>query len=150
MLMRCVGTTELCLLSLLLLSMKALRLSIRSRPFGIAIGVGLIAAIDCFESNLLALSFSTVPAWTQAAFEGSAVVTLLIFLIYSLIPEPTNKPVTLPINSTIYKWEQIAIALGYKGTQVVLEPTPSFFLVDVEKVVERAFTRTLKNKESES
>jgi len=59
--------------------------------------------------------------------------------------------VTVPVNSAIYKWDQIASALGHKGTQVaVQQPSPSFFLVDVEKVVERAFVRTLKGKESES
>ena len=57
--------------------------------------------------------------------------------------------VPVPINSAIYKWDQIASALG-KNTQVVMQPSQSFFLVDVEKVVERAFSRTLKGKESES
>jgi hypothetical protein len=58
--------------------------------------------------------------------------------------------VTVRADSAIYKWDQIASALGHKGTQVALQPTHSFFLVDVEKVVERAFVRTLKDKESES
>jgi hypothetical protein len=77
-------------------------------------------------------------------------MTLGIWVVYAALPEPARKPVTVRADSTIYKWDQIASALGHKGTQVVLQPAPSFFLVDVEKVVERAFVRTLKGKESES
>jgi hypothetical protein len=46
-LMRCIGTAELCLLAFLLLIMKAIGLSPRNRPFGIALGLGVMAASDC-------------------------------------------------------------------------------------------------------
>ncbi len=149
-LMRCVGTMELCLLAFLMLSMKAIGLSPRSRPFGMAIGLGAMAAIDCVESSAVMFQVSMGPG-VLTAFEGATVLTLATWIAYSLLPELTSKPVTLPVNSAIYKWDQIASALGHKGTQVAIPPaSPSFFLVDVEKVVERAFVRTLKGKESES
>jgi hypothetical protein len=148
-LLRCAGATELCLLALLLLSMKAIGLSPRSRPLGFALGLGLMAAIDCAESIVTMLQVTATPA-VQTAFEASSVVTLSIWIAYAAIPEPVRKTMTVPVNSAIYKWDQIASALGHKGTQVAVQPAPSFFLVDVEKVVERAFTRTLKSKESES
>jgi hypothetical protein len=148
-LMRCVGTAELCLLALLLLSMKAIGLSPRSRPFGMAIGLGVIAAVDCAQSSAAVLQFAVSPA-IQSALQATTLLTLVLWIVYSLMPEPAIKTVTVPVNSAIYKWDQIASALGHKGTQVVVQPSPSFFLVDVEKVVERAFTRTLKGKESES
>jgi hypothetical protein len=148
-LLRCAGATELCLLALLLLSMKAIGLSPRSRPLGFALGLGLMAAIDCAESIVTMLQVSATPT-VQSAFEASSIITLSIWFVYSALPEPARKTITVPVNSAIYKWDQIASALGHKGTQVVMQPSPSFFLVDVEKVVERAFTRTLKGKESES
>jgi hypothetical protein len=148
-LLRCAGATELCLLALLLLSMKAIGLSTRSRPLGFALGLGLMAAIDCAEAIVTMLQVPPTPV-VQGAFEACAVVTLLIWMTYSAMPEPARKTVTVPVNSAIYKWDQIASALGHKGTQVAVQPSPSFFLVDVEKVVERAFVRTLKGKESES
>jgi hypothetical protein len=86
----------------------------------------------------------------RTAFESSSAITLAVWITYSALPEPARKTVTVPVNSAIYKWDQIASALGHKGTQVAVQPSPSFFLVDVEKVVERAFVRTLKGKESES
>jgi hypothetical protein len=49
-----------------------------------------------------------------------------------------RSPFTVPPGSAIYRWDQIASALGYKGTQVAVQPSSSFFLVNVEKVVEKA------------
>src|SRR5580698_1872382 len=57
-LLRCAGATELCLLALLLLSMRAIGLSPRSRPLGFAIGLGFMAAIDCAESIVTMLQVS--------------------------------------------------------------------------------------------
>jgi hypothetical protein len=148
-LLRCAGATELCLLALLLLSMKAIGLSPRGRPLGFALGLGLMAAIDCAESIVTMLQVNVTPL-VQTAFEASSVLTLIVWFAYAALPEPVRQTVTVPVNSAIYKWDQIASALGHKGTQVVMQPSQSFFLVDVEKVVERAFTRTLKGKESES
>jgi hypothetical protein len=57
----------------------------------------------------------------------------------------------MPANSTIYRWNEIASALGHTGTQVAIQqPAHSFFLTDVEKVVDKVLTRSLKGRESES
>jgi hypothetical protein len=148
--MRCVGTAELCLLAFLMLSMKAIGLSPRSRPFGMALGLGVMAATDCIQSSVAVLRVTMNPS-VQTLFEGTSILTLGLWIAYSVLPEPARKPITVAVNSTIYKWDQIASALGHRA-QVALPSTaaPSFFLVDVEKVVERAFVRTLKSKESES
>ena len=148
-LMRCAGTAELCLLALLLLSLNAIGLSVRSRPFGIALGLGVMAAVDCVQSLIAGLPISTSPI-LQTVFESVTFVSLGLWVAYAALPEPARKTVTVRADSAIYKWDQIASALGHKGTQVALQPAPSFFLVDVEKVVERAFVRTLKRKESET
>jgi len=147
--MRCVGTAELCLLAFLVLSMKAIGLSPRARPFGMALGLGGMAIIDCVASSVAALAGAISPV-EHFAFELGTVGTLAVWIAYAALPEPARKPVTVAVNSAIYKWDQIASALGHKGTKVVVQPTPSFFLVDVEKVVDRAFVRNLKSKESES
>ena len=148
-LMRCAGTAELCLLTLLLLSLNAIGLSVRSRPFGIALGLGLMAAIDSAQSLTAGLQIASNPA-VQLGFEIATFASLGLWIAYAALPEPARKTVTVRADSAIYKWDQIASALGHRGTQVALQPAPSFFLVDVEKVVERAFVRTLKSKESES
>ena len=56
----------------------------------------------------------------------------------------------MPANSTIYRWNEIASALGHTGTQVaVQQPANSFFLTDVEKIVETVIVRGLKKREAE-
>jgi hypothetical protein len=55
----------------------------------------------------------------------------------------------MPVNSTIYRWNEIASALGHTGTQVAApQPAGSFFLTDVEDVVEKVLNRALKGSES--
>jgi hypothetical protein len=67
------------------------------------------------------------------------------------LPEPARLPVVMPANSTIYRWNEIASALGHTGTQVaVQQPANGFFLTDVERVVEKVLARNLKDRESES
>jgi hypothetical protein len=148
-LMRCLGTAEICLVALLLLISKSIGVSPRGRPFGIALGLGIMAAVDCAQSAVAAMQVTANPT-AQIILNVATFVGLGLWITYAALPEPASKTVTVAVNSAIYKWDQIASALGHKGTQVAVQPAPSFFLVDVEKVVERAFVRTLKSKKSES
>src|SRR5271155_3972620 len=92
-LLRCAGATELCLLALLLLSLRSIGLSPRSRPLGFAIGLGLMASIDRAESLVTMLNVAATPM-VQWIFEASALVTLSIWIVYSVMPEPVRKAVT--------------------------------------------------------
>ena len=77
-------------------------------------------------------------------------VTIGIWVAYCALPEPVRKPVVVPANSTIYRWNEIASALGHTGTQVaVVQPASSFFLTDVEKVVDKVLTRTPARKRNQ-
>jgi hypothetical protein len=149
-LMRSVSILELCLLAFLCLSMNALRLSIRDMSFGIALGFGLMSANDFIASSLISHSASlTGPL--QFVYQSLVLVVLGTWVTYATLPEPVRKPLVMPVNSTIYRWNEIASALGHTGTQVaVQQPANSFFLTDVESVVDRVLSRNLKNRESES
>ena len=71
--------------------------------------------------------------------------------VYCALPEPARQAVVLPVSSTIYRWNEIASALGHTGTQVAMQqPATSFFLTDVERVVEKVLSRNLKNSESKT
>jgi hypothetical protein len=148
-LMRSTGTVQLCLLAFLTLCMKAIDLPLRSRPFGIAFGLGILALNDCLLAYAATVTHLQMNAAIQIVSVAFTVFALGLWLVYALMPEPARKPITLPVNSTIYRWNQIASALGHKGTQIAMQPEPSFFLSDVEKVVERAFVRTLNSKEAQ-
>jgi hypothetical protein len=149
-LMRSVSILELCLLGFLCLSMNALRLSVRDIAFGVALGFGLMSANDLVLA-LFINSHSSLTASVQFIYESLILVSLGIWVTYCRFPERVRKPVVLPVNSTIYRWNEIASALGHTGTQVaVQQPANSFFLTDVERVVEKVLNRNLKNSESET
>jgi hypothetical protein len=149
-LMRSVSVLELCLLAFLCLSMNALRLSIRDMAFGIALGFGMMSANDFVFAALIPRTSATTSSM-QFVYESMILVSLAVWAAYCSLPEAVRKPLMMPANSTIYRWNEIASALGHTGTQIaVQEPANSFFLTDVEKVVEKVLTRNLKGRESES
>ncbi len=149
-LMRSVSILELCLLAFLCLSMNALHLSARDKTFGIAVGFGLMSANDFILSSFWSRNTSlTSPL--QFLNESLILVTLGIWVAYTALPEPARKPVVMAANSTIYRWNEIAAALGHGTKVAVQQPTNSFFLTDVEKVVDKVLTRTnLQGNESKS
>lgn len=149
-LMHSASILELCLLAFLCLGMNALRLSLRSMTFGITLGFGIMAASDFVVSSLISAGGSST-APVQYVEEAMILFALAIWAAYCLLPEPESKPVVMPVTSRIYRWNEIASALGHTGTQVAAQqPANSFFLTDVEKVVEKVLNRNLRSHESES
>jgi len=149
-LMRSVSLLELCLLAFLCLSMNALRLSVRDLAFGLALGFGLMSTDDFLFASLVS-RYASLTAPLQFGYEAMILFSLGTWVAYCSLPEPVRKPVMMPVNSTIYRWNEIASALGHTGTQVaVQQPANSFFLTDVENVVEKVLNRNLKRRESES
>ena len=150
-LMRSVSLLELCLLAFLCLCMNALRLSVRDLAFGISLGFGVMSANDFIFASLTA-RLASLTAPLQFVYESVILLSLGTWVAYCALPEPVRKPMMLPVNSTIYRWNEIASALGHTGTQVaVQQPANSFFLTDVEKVVDKVLTRTnLHGSESKS
>lgn len=149
-LMRSVSILELCLLAFLCLSLNALRLSVRDMAFGIALGFGLMSANDFVLSSLISQSPS-LTAPLQFVYQSVVLAGLGIWVTYCALPEPARQPVVLPVNSTIYRWNEIASALGHPGTQIAApQPAGSFFLTDVELVVDKVLNRSLKENESKS
>ena len=149
-LMHSVSLLELCLLAFLCLCMNALKLSVRDMAFGLALGFGAMASND-FVATLLISHNTALTAPMQFVYEGVILLGLGVWVTYCALPEPVRKPLVMPANSTVYRWNEIASALGHSGTQVVVQqPATSFFLSDVEKVVDKVLNRNLKNRESES
>jgi len=150
-LMRAVGILELCLLAFLCLSMNALRLSVRDVAFGISFGFGMLAANDFVVGTLVAKN-SSLTSPLQFVNQVLTLLALGVWCTWFALREPMRKPVVLPANSTIYRWNEIASALGHTGTQVaVVQPaSSSFFLTDVEKVVDKVLTRNLRESETKS
>ena len=149
--MRSVSLVELLLLAFLCLSMNALRLSVRDLSFGIALGFGLMSANDFVVVSLIS-RHTSLTAPLQFAYESLVLATLAIWITYCALPERTRQPIMMPAGSTVYRWNEIASALGHTGTHIaVKQPAASgFFLTDVERVVERVLAKNLKGRENES
>jgi hypothetical protein len=149
-LMRSVSILELCLLAFLCLSMNELRLSARSMTFGIALGFGLMSSSDFILSSFWSLKTGLTDP-LQFISESVILLALSTWITYAFLPERATQPVLLPVNSMLFRWNEIASALGHTGTQVAVQQQASgFFLTDVEKVVEDVLTRNLKGRESET
>jgi hypothetical protein len=149
-LMRSVSIVELCLLAFLCLSMNALSLSVRDMAFGISLGFGLMSSNDFIVVSLIS-RYTALTAPLQFIYESLILVALGTWVTYCALPEPVRAPVVVPASSTVYRWNEIAQALGHSTTKVALqEPAPSFFLTDVERVVEKVLARNLKKSESET
>lgn len=149
-LMRAASILELCLLAFLCICMNALKLSPRDMSFGIALGLGILSTNDFAGALMLSVKNSLVANW-QFATESLTLLVFGLWTVYALLPQRERKLVLLEASSPIYRWDEIASALGHTGTKVaVQQPANSFFLTDVEKVVERVVARNLKSKESET
>ena len=151
-LMRSTSVLELCLLAFLCLSMNALRLTVRDLSFGIALGFGVMSSADFIIASWISrVASPSLIDPLQFVYESLILGTLAIWMVYSILPEPPLKPVLMPASSTIYRWNEIASALGHTGTQVaVQQPANSFFLSDVERMVEKVLARNMKGRESET
>jgi hypothetical protein len=151
-LMHSVSVLELCLLAFLCLSMNALRLTVRDLSFGIALGFGVMSSADFILASWISrVASPSLIDPLQFVYESLILGTLAIWVVYCVIPEPARKPVLMPASSTIYRWNEIASALGHTGTKVaVQQPANSFFLSDVERVVEKVLARNMKGRESET
>jgi hypothetical protein len=146
-LMRSVSIVELCLLGFLCLAMNALRLSARDLAFGIALGLGLVSAND-FVQSLVISNYTSLTAPWQFAYESVILATLVMWVVYCVLPEPARLPVMVPANSLILRWNEIATALGHTGTQVAVQPASGFSLTEAESAVEEALTQDMKSRAS--
>lgn len=149
-LMRSVSVLELCLLAFLCLSMNALRMTVRDMAFGIAFGFGLMSSGDFIVSSWISRVTSLADP-LELVVESLLLAILAMWVVYSVLPEPAPKPVLVAANSTIYRWNEIASALGHTGTRVAVhQPANSFFLSDVERVVDKVLARNMNGRESET
>jgi hypothetical protein len=146
-LMRSASILELCLLGFLCLSMNALRLPARDMAFGISLGLGLMSSSDFILASFWSPRTS-LTAPVQFVYESVILATLGIWVAYCALPEPARQPLMVPADSLIFRWNEIATALGHTGTQVAVQPAGGFFLTEAENAVEEALTQDLKSRAS--
>ena len=140
--MRCVSILELCLLAFLALFIHKLGRSFRSMAFGIALGFGLQAAMELILS-VVATRSTGLDVNVNVVLQVVITVVLGGWLTYFLLPEPVaeREVITLPVSSSLIRWNEIASALGYSTPRVAVGQSGATFLQDVEQVVDKILTK---------
>lgn len=147
--MRSVCVLELSMLAFFCLCRKALHLSSRDQAFGIALGFGIMSAND-FVTSVLVSAHISLAGHLEVVHQSLVLVSISVWILYALLPRVSHAPVVMPAGSTIYRWNEIASALGHTETSIAVhKANSSFFLNDVEKVVEKVLSRKLKGHETE-
>jgi hypothetical protein len=144
-LMHAVSIVELCLLGFLCLGMNALSLSVRNLAFGLALGFGMMSSSDFILASFWSRKTSMTDP-VQFVYESAILFTLGMWVAYCALPEPARKPLMVPANSIILRWNEIATALGHTGTQVAVQPSGGFLLTESGHAMEEALTGDMKGR----
>jgi len=140
--MRCVSILELCLLAFLALFIHSLGRSFRSVAFGIAFGFGVQAAMELILS-VVATRSPALDVSINLALQVVITCVLAGWMTYFLLPQPEaeREAITLPVSSSLIRWNEIASALGHSTPHVAVGQSGAFFLQDVEQVVDKILTK---------
>lgn len=103
----------LCLLAFVCFALRPLGLSVRSRAFGVCLGIGVLAATQLLQSSWLptptALSvYSMLNFYSGLGFCAA----LVMWGTYFALEEPERRMVLLPTTSPYFLWNKISEALG--------------------------------------
>lgn len=125
---------ELCLLAFLIVAIRAMGFSGRNRIFGICAGLVIMATGDF---TIFSIQSAGAYSWSAYLSETATILSLSLWMIYFVLPEPARKPEAAPMNALL-RWNDFAVALGHPQ-----EPpqTQSGFLHDVENMVDRVLAK---------
>lgn len=115
---------------------KRIGLSIRSRTFGIALGVGTTAAINLFSVSLLSGVGTAHLVLVNQFRAGFFLVAAVTWCTYFAVPAPQEKFVMVPIASPLMRWNEVAAALGHPAGRVVYANGTEPFLPQAERMVD--------------
>ncbi|HET9087055.1 MAG TPA: hypothetical protein VFN53_06015 [Acidobacteriaceae bacterium] len=115
----------LCMIAFLAFASRTLGVSYASRIFGVAFGLGVMATANLVNSamlthigNLVSLGNTLLPA--------ANLVAIAVWCVYFVKPEPVRRLVTMPTQSPLMRWNDIAQQLGNPAGQIPVSYPPSF------------------------
>jgi hypothetical protein len=133
-LMRSQSVLALCMLTFLAFASNTLGVSFRSRIFGVTFGLGVMAVSDLVISAFFVHQPNLASA-TNIAHEVVYLGAIAIWAGYFMQPEPARRLVTMPVTSSLMRWNDVAQTLGNPAGQVAVSYPPSF-MTDVFDLVE--------------
>lgn len=133
-LMRLSGILVLCLLIFVGFTIRPLGLSLRSRTFGVSVGMALAVSVNI----LLTRSFFLRPDLdksTNTISTGVGLVSQLIWIWYFAVPEPQRKFLLLPTTSPFHQWNLVSERMGYDPGYVAIGGVSPEALSDAERSI---------------
>jgi hypothetical protein len=117
--------------------------SMRAIPLAMIELMRCTSMLELFLLAFLALTVHRLGLSTVSLLgEIGSICAFLLWSTYFLISEPARRSLMMPATSQLLRWNEIALALGHSGGQVVMTPAPKpFFLDEVEKTVDRVLSR---------
>ena len=122
----------LCLVVFLAFAAQKLGITYGSRIFGISFGLAMLAT-ERMVSDALVVAFNQNWLTVNLIGEFPQIFAISLWMVYFLKAEPERKLVTVPIDSPLIQWNEVAKLLGNPGGQVVVS-APSTFTPDVRDV----------------
>lgn len=142
------GIFALCLLLFVTFSLRYLGLTYRSRLFGISLGAGVWATTNLAESALLATKIAPSNVYSPFYLCGTFgyLLTIAVWAIYFVLPEPERQLVLLPTTSSFFFWNHIFERLGRATSQAVSGRAAPEMLAKGELEVLGAATRAARSR----
>ncbi len=131
----------LCLLVFLAFASHMLGLSYKSRIFSVSLGFGIAASASLFSSALMAKT-----AMNSKVELIIACVSSLQFVVWNVavtLPEPARRLITVPVDSWMLRWNEIAKSFGHGPAVVVVGEDPLAMMHPNEVLMhQRVMSRT--------
>jgi hypothetical protein len=134
---------EVGLLLLLFTASEKIGLSMRSRVFGVALGIGFTAASNLLFASMWPKAGSSLLLVLNLTRVCSFLAACVIWNLYFALPAVKEQPVLLPVTSPLMRWNEAALAFGHSGGRVMYTSEPESFLPSVERMVDRVLDRDL-------
>ena len=135
---RIVSLMECALLIFLFVGSQHLGLSMKNRVFGFALGFGFDALCQLLVFSTLMNRVTKIPLGSELLPIGYY-VSLLIWMVYLVKPEPSRESIHIPLTSPLLRWNEIALQMGHTGKLAVANSEP--FMPQVERLVERVLQK---------
>ncbi len=135
-LQRAQAVMTLCLLLFVCMAIRPLGLTFNSRPFGVVLGLGLLAVSNLISSGWLAY-FKLLHSSINVVNSVATSAALLLWTVYFLYPEPKRRIVVLPTTSPYLHWNRVAEVLGDPPGFVAIAGVPPEVFAPAEVEVMR-------------
>ncbi len=136
----------LCLLLFVCFAIRPLGLNLRSRVFGVALGLGLTSTASLAQAAWFSPKGSLYTTANLIAAIGGA-MSLLVWSAYFALPEPKRRIIVLPTTSPFLRWNQISEVLGDNPGYVAIAGVPPELFAPAE--IEVMIRASIKMKDLE-